>query len=131
MEPDSFFLTLVLVFSADSRARLLTKICSAALAASWAFSMNQTWSCSLKNAVMASWVNLELTLFFVWFSKQPMVEKQLVTSTRESWMSWKMILFSLFVYLLLSRRYLSKAAVKPLRTALSGLPPYSSQEELW
>ena len=80
---------------------------------------------------MASWVNLELTLFFVWFSKQPMVEKQLVTSTRESWMSWKMILFSLFVYLLLSRRYLSKAAVKPLRTALSGLPPYSSQEELW
>ena len=33
---------------------------------------------------MASWVNLELTDFLVWFSKQPMVEKQLVTSTRES-----------------------------------------------
>ena len=42
MEPDSFFFTLDLVFSADSRARLFTRICSAALAASWAFSINQT-----------------------------------------------------------------------------------------
>ena len=33
---------------------------------------------------MASWVNLEFTDFLVWFSKQPMVEKQLVTSTRLS-----------------------------------------------
>ena len=80
---------------------------------------------------MASWVNLELTDFLVWFSKHPMVEKQLVTITRLSWMSWKIILLSVLVYLLLSLRYLSKAAVKPDRTALSGLPPYSSQEELW
>ena len=84
MEPESFFFTLDFVFSADSRARLFTRICSDALSASCLFSMNQTCSCSLKKAVMASWVNLLLTLFFVWFSKQPMVEKQLVTSTSES-----------------------------------------------
>ena len=130
MEPESFFLTLLLVFSADSLARLLTRICSAARSASCLFSMNQTCSCSRKKAVIASWVKRELTDFFVWFSKQPMVEKQLVTSTRLSWMSWKRIFPSVLVYLLLSRRYLSKAAVKPERTALSGLPPYSSQEEL-
>ncbi len=84
MEPESFFFTLLFVFSADSLARLFTKICSAALSASCLFSMNQTWSCSLKKAVMASCVKRELTDFFVWFSKQPMVEKQLVTSTRLS-----------------------------------------------
>ena len=84
MAPESFFFTLDLVFSADSLARLFTRICSAARSASCLFSINQTWSCSLKKAVMASWVNLELTDFLVWFSKQPMVEKQLVTSTRLS-----------------------------------------------
>ena len=80
---------------------------------------------------MASWVNLLFTDFLVWFSKQPMVEKQLVMMTKESRTSWTVTLLSFLVYLLLSFRNLSKAAVKADRTALSGLPPYSSQEELW
>ena len=84
MEPDSFFLTEIFAFSAVSRDRLLTKIWSAARSASALFSKNQICRFSRKNAVMASWVNLELTLFLVWFSKQPMVEKQLVMMTKLS-----------------------------------------------
>ena len=80
---------------------------------------------------MASWTNLLLIAFLVWFSWLVWVEKSLETSTRASWMSLKVILLSLLVYLFCPFSQPSIAETKAERTALSGEPPYSSQEELW
>ena len=52
-------------------------------------------------------------------------------STRQSWISAKVILASPFWYLLLSLRYFSMAAVKARRVAFSGAPPSRRKLELW
>ena len=59
------------------------------------------------------------------------MEKLLLTSTRQSSTSAQVILLSLFWYLFCSRRYLSSAETKADFVAFSGLPPCSSQLELW
>ena len=59
------------------------------------------------------------------------MEKLLLTSTMQSSMSAQVTLLSLFWYLPWSRRYLSTAETKADLVAFSGLPPCSSQLELW
>ena len=48
---------------------------------------------------MASCTNLFVMAFFVWFSYEVCVEKQFVTSTRQSATSWNVIFDSDLVYL--------------------------------
>ena len=59
------------------------------------------------------------------------MEKLLDTSTRQSSMSGQVTLLSFFWYFPCSFRYLSTAETKADLAAFSGLPPCSSQEELW
>ena len=76
-------------------------------------------------------MNLLLIAFLVWFSYDVWVENELVTRIRLSWISPKVSLASLAVYLLRALSSLSKAATKALLTALSGDPPCSRYDELW
>ena len=59
------------------------------------------------------------------------MEKLLETITRQSIMSFQVILLSFFWYFPCCRRYPSMAETKADLAAFSGLPPCSSQEELW
>ena len=77
---------------------------------------------------MASWINLLVMAFLVWFSYEVWVEKLLVTSIRLSCMSVYVMRLSFFWYLLFWRSQPSIADTKALRAALSGLPPCSSHE---
>ena len=84
MLPESFFFMPSLVFSAASRLRLLTSTCSAILSASGLFSIKYISRRSLKKSVIASWMKRLVIAFLVWFSYEVCVEKQFVTSTRQS-----------------------------------------------
>ena len=65
---DSFFLAPRRVRSAVSRLRLLISTWAAMRSASSWFSMKYTCSCWRRNSDMASWMNLLVMAFLVWFS---------------------------------------------------------------
>ena len=67
-DPDSFFLMPRRVFSAVSRDRLFTSTWPAIFSASKGFSMKYTSSWLRRKSVMASWMNLLVMDFLVWFS---------------------------------------------------------------
>ena len=130
MLPESFFFMPCRARSAVSRLRLFISTWSAILSASGLFSMKYTSNCALKNSVIEVWMKRLFIAFFVWFSYEVCVEKQFVTSIRQSCTSWNFIAASFFWYLPDCFIYASIAEVKASFTALSGAPPFSSQEEL-
>ena len=130
-EDCSVFLRFMRSLSLRSRLRLFTSTWSAILSASALFSIKYTSSWCLRKSVIASYINLLVIAFLVWFSYEVTVENEEITSTRHSSISEKVILLSFDLYLPLCFIYASICETKALRVAFSGTPPYSSQLELW